>query len=96
MSAKYEELIEAGAPRLPEGYYYKVAAGLNDTGAYVFYVRILRERSWWFDKRMAFSTSYASEVTSVEHVANLCRWAWGKTPREKLHDNVKPFLGRHP
>lgn len=96
MSAKYEELIEAGAPRLPEGYYYKVAAGTGSTGASVLNVWVCRERRAWFDARLGRSSAYVSNVHRVDDVARICRAAHTKAFSDRLPPYLEPFLGRHP
>lgn len=96
MSAKYEELIAAGAPRLPEGYYYKISTFSDEEGDKLLRVRIMRERTGWLDKRMAVSAMYYRDIEGVAGVASLCYNAWRKMVSKQLPDGLAPFVGRHP
>lgn len=96
MSAKYEELIEAGAPRLPEGYYYKIRRS-NLLGAPILRVGLHKERAWWFDKDLDTGSLYASEIKDIKDLAWLCQRAYGFAfPEPAPHDWHADFLGRHP
>lgn len=97
MSAKYEELVKAGAPRLPEGYYYKIDTCTNSNGTPMLRVRIYRERSWWFDQLQGRRhVEYFKHVRDAEDVALCCAYAYRDAMPEQLSAIVKPFIGRHP
>lgn len=96
MSAKYEELVKAGAPRLPEGYYYKIYKWESAEGRDGLTVSVRRRRAGWFDKRLAASNLFSSQVTSPTDLAKLCRHAWNKAETARMAPTLKPFLGRHP
>lgn len=96
MSAQYEELIAAGAPRLPEGYYYKIYT-CDLLGGETVAVDVRRERGAWWDKRMARNSYWASQVSDIHDLAHLCTASHAEAfPPRAAEGWLGPFMGRHP
>lgn len=98
MSAKYEELVKAGAPRLPEGHYYKIDAGRVPEVGEVVVVDVMRARSGWWDKRLIRRSEWAREMgNGVESLADLCARAHAEVFPDLVSNSwLAPFIGRHP
>lgn len=77
MSAVYEELLAAGAPELPEDYFYRIhyhGLGLVKVGIY-------RRRKYWFAKNVDYTLYPEYQLKAVENYAVACSLVHGRAKR---------------
>ncbi|MFD6361850.1 hypothetical protein ACFWFX_18660 [Streptomyces roseolus] len=91
------DLVAAGAPELPEGYFYRVRPTHLTAG---FFVDVRRRRRFFGSSEMSSVVVYPSEYISAEEaIVRACRSAharWEAEEKErKSYRDAERFLGDH-
>lgn len=97
MSAIYAELLEAGAPDLPEGYFYRIT-----TLAFlpIPVISIRKRHSFWPSTLVWEHTFHTWEFDTVEDYARACRVVYenaGLDAANRSRDALfRSMMGDHP
>ena len=102
--AIYEELVAAGAPELPEGYYILITKYEDVGGDYGAKVRIRKHRNYWLDKTLdkvvIVSIAYPKLGTYEERIVRSLQDIWSHHTDSQIkrdyYADVRKYIGRHP
>lgn len=91
--SKYQELIDAGAPELPEGYHYLIHPPLFN-GQRQAFIQVevfngVTEQSWRSQYTVESSDRYSP---GIEHVVSACTGAYNQWMNSvRLEDNINTY-----